>query len=336
MSGGGVSFALLCYNQQEFVAEAVAAALTQDCEPIEILISDDASTDGTWEAIQRATAGYRGPHRLRLHRNARNLGCTGHTLAALAMAESDLVVVGAGDDVSEPDRVRAVMQAASQEPQATSFWSDMRLIDEAGRDMGVIPGYFRPQATIPEMTDVGAAPVGASQAYRKIVGEGFAAPDRRAGSEDLVLHYRSALLGGVKRVPGALVRWRRHVGSMESASPLMTSLDAQRFRDSVLRICEQRIFCFRARLDDLAGLAARQPERRAELDDLARRTRRLVRRFEAMQAMQAKAVGGGISAALRALLNGARPGETARNYLAIRHTALWQRYTRWRAAQRRE
>lgn len=336
MSAGGVSFALLCYNQESFVAEAIAAALAQDCGPIEILISDDASTDATWEAIQRATAGYRGPHRLRLHRNVRNLGCTGHTLAALAMAEGDLVVVGAGDDISEPGRVRAVMESAAQEPQATSFWSDMCLIDEAGGDMGVIPGYFRPQATIPEMTDVGAAPVGASQAYRKIIGEGFAVPDRRAGSEDLVLHYRSALLGGVRRVPGALVRWRRHVGSMESASPLMATLDAQRFRESVLRICDQRIFCFRARLDDLATLAARQPDRRSEFDDLACRTRRLVRRFEAMQAMQAKGAGGGIGPVLRALANGARLGETARNYLAIRHTALWQRYTRWRAAQRRE
>jgi len=49
-------FLLLAYRQEKHVGDAVRAALTQvGCE-LDILISDDCSDDGTWDAIQRAAS----------------------------------------------------------------------------------------------------------------------------------------------------------------------------------------------------------------------------------------------------------------------------------------
>jgi GT2 family glycosyltransferase len=47
-----VSFVVLAYNQQKFVAEAVRGALAQTYHPLEIVISDDCSTDGTFDVIK--------------------------------------------------------------------------------------------------------------------------------------------------------------------------------------------------------------------------------------------------------------------------------------------
>ncbi|MEO5658257.1 MAG: glycosyltransferase, partial [Polaromonas sp.] len=44
-----VTFVLFAYNQKKFIAEAVNGALSQTYSPLQIILSDDASTDGTYE-----------------------------------------------------------------------------------------------------------------------------------------------------------------------------------------------------------------------------------------------------------------------------------------------
>ena len=46
-----VSFCLKSYNQKEFLKEALEGAFAQTYRPLEIVISDDASTDGSVELI---------------------------------------------------------------------------------------------------------------------------------------------------------------------------------------------------------------------------------------------------------------------------------------------
>ncbi len=64
-----VTFYVITYNQARFVREAVESALAQTYSPIEILLSDDCSTDGTFEIIQETVKGYSGPHTVILNRN---------------------------------------------------------------------------------------------------------------------------------------------------------------------------------------------------------------------------------------------------------------------------
>ena len=73
-----VSLVLITYNQEAYVGEALAAVLAQDCEPMEIVVSDDHSTDATWEKITASLANYDGPHRIVLNRNRQNLGINLH------------------------------------------------------------------------------------------------------------------------------------------------------------------------------------------------------------------------------------------------------------------
>ena len=56
-----VSMTVICYRAERFVREAIEGALAQTYSPLEIIISDDASSDRTFEIIQEAVADYDWP-----------------------------------------------------------------------------------------------------------------------------------------------------------------------------------------------------------------------------------------------------------------------------------
>ena len=57
-----VTFALFAYNQEDYIREAVQGALAQAYEPLEIILSDDCSSDRTYQIMQEMAVVYRGPH----------------------------------------------------------------------------------------------------------------------------------------------------------------------------------------------------------------------------------------------------------------------------------
>ena len=102
---------LLTYNQRPWVDDAVAACFAQECEPLDIVLSDDASTDGSFERLQQLAENYCGPHKVRVRQNPRNLGIGQHYSQAVADCLGQLIVTAAGDDISLPHRVQTLLAA---------------------------------------------------------------------------------------------------------------------------------------------------------------------------------------------------------------------------------
>lgn len=131
-----VAFILTCYNHEPYIAQAVAGALAQTYEPLTVIVSDDASTDGSWAEIQRAVAGYAGPHQLIARRNPANLGVDHYNLL-LTEFEADIFVLAQGDDISFPDRT-AVLVRELVARDASIINANAVLIDHDGTIHGVI------------------------------------------------------------------------------------------------------------------------------------------------------------------------------------------------------
>lgn len=106
-----VTFALFAYNQEKYIREAVEGAFSQTYQPLEIILSDDCSSDRTFEIMQEMAAAYEGAHTLRLRRSEINFGTAMHVEAVARAACGDLLVVAAGDDISQQNRVAELVSA---------------------------------------------------------------------------------------------------------------------------------------------------------------------------------------------------------------------------------
>jgi len=83
------------YNQEEYIAEAIESALAQDYPNLEVLVTDDCSTDRTGEIARQ----YEHDSRFRYIRNETNLGRVGNYHNTLyAHATGDWVINLDGDD----------------------------------------------------------------------------------------------------------------------------------------------------------------------------------------------------------------------------------------------
>jgi len=199
-----VTITTLSYNQEKYIREAIRGLLSQTYEPLEIIISDDHSTDQTWQIIREEVGNYErsgGVHKnIVLNRNEKNLGIAKHYDFVNTMIHGALMVEGAGDDVSLPDRVsRIVEEWEKSGRQATLVHHGYVEMDVAGRDIRIMP---------PRNAECA---LGATVAYAIQVLRGFS-PLEGAAVEDQVWAKRALMLGPELRIPDVLVRYRVGAG----------------------------------------------------------------------------------------------------------------------------
>jgi glycosyltransferase involved in cell wall biosynthesis len=208
-----VSLLMPCFQQEAYVGAAVRSALAQDYDPLEILISDDASTDGTYAALEREVAAAGTRHTVKLNRNPVNLGIENYNVLA-GMARGTLLVEGHGDDVSLPDRVSALVEAW-RASGASLVSSNAIVIDGEDTEQGI---YFEPDeehgldALALARRGWNRWLLGATFAYHREVCARFP-PFERARSAiaiDWLLPFRAALLDGIELVRRPLLKHRVH------------------------------------------------------------------------------------------------------------------------------
>lgn len=109
---GTVSVILPCHNAAPFVGEAIESVLAQAWPHSELIVVDDASTDGSWEAIERYV------HRIRAVRLAENGGAARARNRGAALSRGRWLMFLDADDLLSPDALRWMMETARREPGA--------------------------------------------------------------------------------------------------------------------------------------------------------------------------------------------------------------------------
>ena len=133
-----------CYNNVRYIREALESAFAQSYRPLEIVVSDDGSNDGSWDVVRSVVEEHRGDDvHVVVNRNEINLGNLGNWERMCELASGDFVVKFDGDDISEPDRiakiVSAVNSALEQGLSPTVVGHGGVLIGPHGESMGVMP-----------------------------------------------------------------------------------------------------------------------------------------------------------------------------------------------------
>jgi glycosyltransferase involved in cell wall biosynthesis len=235
-----VTFALFAYNHERYIREAVKGALAQDFGPIEIILSDDGSTDRTFEFMQDAVANYNGPHLVRLNRNRENIGLASHVNRIFREAKGEVIVVAAGDDISLPSRVSDTVAALRACPGSTM----VSFVDQSIDDVGTVLASPEPIAStttfgLSEFLAHGSSAQremqisGASRAILKSTVNTFGdlLPDCPAEDSPYLLRSLYVGKGVVCHWPG--IRYRQHSEQLSSERSI-AGMDAAAFKRQYL------------------------------------------------------------------------------------------------------
>jgi glycosyltransferase involved in cell wall biosynthesis len=209
MSHISASVILLTYNQEAFVAEALQSLLDQDYDELEIVVSDDASIDKTWDVVLTVARSYTGPKKIILNRNTRNIGIGAHYAKAFSLTTGSVLFSAAGDDVSLPSRCSVTLAAwlnAGMVPDLVATDAlDMTLSGEVldVKKMDDVQDWTVDGWFVRRPYHFGASHM---MTRRMLI---LNTLNKQLNAEDQCLMFRALMMGGALRVAKPLVKHRQ-------------------------------------------------------------------------------------------------------------------------------
>jgi hypothetical protein len=211
MSAPRVTVLMAVHNGAAHVRSAVDSVLAQTYADFELLVIDDASTDGSGDVVRAV-----GDARIRVAPNGANLGLTKSLNTGLALARGELVARHDADDLSRPERLATQVAVLDTHPEVSLVGSWYRKIDPAGKSLGdralpVDHGRLS-WALLFHCPFVHSAVV----FRRRDVAEIGGYDERFVYAQDYDLWSRVARRGKVANVPATLVEYRQGPATMTS------------------------------------------------------------------------------------------------------------------------
>jgi glycosyltransferase involved in cell wall biosynthesis len=234
-----VSICLPAYNHGRFLGAAIQSALAQTYSDIEVIVSDNRSTDDTAQVVAALA---KEDARIRYERAPQHVGMAENFNRCLALARGEYIKFLCADDLLEPQCVARLLEAM-EGSKAVLAGCGRYLVDESSSATVGVARFARRDWAGP----------GAEAARRcfflgNLIGEPTAVMFRRDAGEafntrysqlvDLDLWFRLLERGRFAFVAAPLCRIRRHPAQAthaSAASGRITGDKAQLFRDYAWR-----------------------------------------------------------------------------------------------------
>ena len=209
-----VTVVMAVYNGGGFLSCQVGSLLADLQPQDEIVVIDDASTDGSHDWLTRL-----GDPRIRVHRNPTNQGVRRAFESALSLAMNDIVFLCDQDDEWLPGKRAAFVEAFARDAGCLVVVSDAQLIDAESHVFGEsfmhTRGGFRSGfwANFVRNRYLGCA----MAVRRSLLAAALPIPNR-APMHDMWLGMLGCLLGRVTYLPQPWLRYRRHSSNVSPSS----------------------------------------------------------------------------------------------------------------------
>jgi len=128
VTDGLVSICVPTYNRQRYLGQCLASLRAQTGAAVEIVIADNASTDGTPALVQEAAA----DPRVVVLRHPQNIGLAANWASALAVASGEYVAFISDDDWCAPDFASTLQAALRAEPKACFAFTRAEVVTQDG------------------------------------------------------------------------------------------------------------------------------------------------------------------------------------------------------------
>lgn len=259
-----VSVIFMSFNHASFVGESVRALLNQTSPPDELILSDDSSSDNTFELIKAEVAGYTGPTRLILNKNQSNLGVVKHVNYLMTLVTGELILVASADDVSYATRVEESRKDWVLLGRPHLLFYNMEMIYEGKCERKTFPvnvDSLRPGWMLRNINSTVLAP---GMAWSRDVFTVFGPLPADVRTEEKPIAFRAALLGGVIYRETILVKYRIHENNLSNAIR-KRKLTKRENKKHLLEIYERRLAGFSQDLNKAIGLGIIEGQQSNEL-----------------------------------------------------------------------
>lgn len=116
------------YNGAKYLKEQLDSFVAQTCLPDELIVCDDGSRDETLVILEEFKK--KAPFSVRIYSNLENLGHTQNFSKAIGLCQGDIIFLSDQDDVWHPQKIKKVIAAFSEHPDAGYVFSNAILVDE--------------------------------------------------------------------------------------------------------------------------------------------------------------------------------------------------------------
>lgn len=205
-----VSIAVVTYNQAHLLPETLDSCLQQTYPNIEIVVADDASTDGAQTLLREYQARY--PDKIRLVLASKNAGITANCNAAFQACRGEYLAILGGDDICLPTRIEKQLNWFLQNPDGAICLSDVEIFEsETNRIIEIYRNALFYQSApiekiIAQDNQTPSSAVMVRQAYCKHI----ILEPRTPIVSDWLYVIEACIAGKQGYIPEVLLRYRRH------------------------------------------------------------------------------------------------------------------------------
>ena len=213
-----VSFVVLTYNQVHFVEDTLKGALSQDYPNLEIIVSDDGSKDGTFDAMQQYMEQHPSDKNVQFNRNETNLGLVPHLNYLMKnYVHGKIVVLAGGDDVSMPNRVKDSVELFNSNCNIMAVTGQAVIIDKDGNVQGDYRHYNAGVYSLDDryIRSTSFMCGGMGVAFRKTeVWDEFGELHPLCPTEDSTIRFRALLHGQIAVSDSIFIKYRIHANNI--------------------------------------------------------------------------------------------------------------------------
>jgi glycosyltransferase involved in cell wall biosynthesis len=198
------------FNDVSFLPDAVNSALSQQDVDVEVIVSDNASTDGTFEWLEQAASRDR---RLVVHRNSKNLGMLTNINRFRDLVTADFYLMLCSDDrLGAPDALSSALKVMRDHADVVSVYADMLYIDRFGRGLAARrfgrDGRFAGTPVLKASIMSGRNLFGIPLLHRRVVGTAVGYPEAMTYVADVYHSAKCANRGTLFHLPRQLIHNR--------------------------------------------------------------------------------------------------------------------------------
>lgn len=220
-----ISIAMATYNGEKFIQEQLDSIAHQDLPPMELVITDDGSTDATLEIVDAFARS--APFAVRVFRNETRLGYADNFLKAASLCQGGLIAFCDQDDIWLGKKLKLCSQFFD-DPAVMLAIHSARTITKSGAPIGYFPHFSKTK--ILDICDPFASGPGFATVIRRdllSMIDNRLRPDRLR-SNDIWCWFLAASAGKISIIADVLALYRQHESNVFGAPRARSAAETAR------------------------------------------------------------------------------------------------------------